>query len=459
MNSFPLIKPRRGWLSVAAAAFALLPGNVRGLDKSVCFLQGWCSTATNYFKGVDSSTLLTIPSPTEIRHRQDFLDHPIYTPDPIVARSGFVPLEFAEHLLRSKKDSAIGVKYVKGDAITNMEGALATFVVPVGQIRLLGDIHWMGASKGGVGDLFEGNQYRPVILSASIQPDCEIGCSFPDQCVIMRVISVGKRAVEGNPLRDDFKILSAKEKENDTTRKNYDKEILSHLIYNLTEDHRKPSLNELDEASVFASSGEAEEFIERLIGQHLNPSDILKNVHGRFAVLNGTDVISLEILLKLYIEQLNIELKVLEEGIPQGYVYTISPPSIFAAALGNARLLNRMQAVAFQSIASSMGLKNMKKIAFDDYNDKEMIPLLQQVFPSKACSKNDLYPDGRYSVNERWALVLHNNSDAFGQNIETEPASSLDGVIGSYSDAALVFSRERPKYRFYSTYRLRCGVP
>ena len=46
-------------------------------------------------------------------------------------------------------------------------------------------------------------------------------------------------------------------------------------------------------------------------------------------------------------------------------------------------------------------------------------------------------------MQDPYALVLHNNSDAFGQNIETEGPSSLDGVIGSYSDAACHLERNR----------------
>lgn len=40
-------------------------------------------------------------------------------------------------------------------------------------------------------------------------------------------------------------------------------------------------------------------------------------------------------------------------------------------------------------------------------------------------------------------LVLHNNSDGFGQNIETEGVSSLDGALGVYSSAAAGLHRKR----------------
>jgi len=41
-------------------------------------------------------------------------------------------------------------------------------------------------------------------------------------------------------------------------------------------------------------------------------------------------------------------------------------------------------------------------------------------------------------------LVVHNNSDGFGQNIETEYAlGSLDGAVGSNSSAAASLYRGR----------------
>lgn len=46
-------------------------------------------------------------------------------------------------------------------------------------------------------------------------------------------------------------------------------------------------------------------------------------------------------------------------------------------------------------------------------------------------------------MDKNWALVLHNNSDAFGQNIETEGETSMDGVIGYNSDAAVQLERGR----------------
>jgi hypothetical protein len=66
-------------------------------------------------------------------------------------------------------------------------------------------------------------------------------------------------------------------------------------------------------------------------------------------------------------------------------------------------------------------------------------------------SKNELFNghDGGYDIEllkqaEGSMLVVHNNSDGFGQNIETEYAlGSLDGAVGSNSSAAASLYRGR----------------
>ena len=69
----------------------------------------------------------------------------------------------------------------------------------------------------------------------------------------------------------------------------------------------------------------------------------------------------------------------------------------------------------------------------------------------KWCSKSSLFagprntydPKGIEGGEEAW-LVIHNNSDAFGQNIETEGSSgSMDGAIGANSSASATLERRR----------------
>jgi len=107
-------------------------------------------------------------------------------------------------------------------------------------------------------------------------------------------------------------------------------------------------------------------------------------------------------------------------------------------------LLNRLQILAFKQMQKKSPLNHLKKIGFNDFSDKGAIPLLKKVFPNIPIEpKSVLFESDHYSVKENYALVLHNNSDAFGQNIESEGPSSMDGVIGYYSDAACQLRRDR----------------
>jgi hypothetical protein len=133
--------------------------------------------------------------------------------------------------------------------------------------------------------------------------------------------------------------------------------------------------------------------------------------------------------------------------LPQGYIYTMNPPAIFTTQIGgvkNVNLLNRLQILSFKYLRKDSSFENLKVIGFNNYSDKEAISLFRHVFFDKiVVGTQTLFEQGHYSMTDPYALVLHNNSDAFGQNIETEGPSSLDGVIGSYSDAACHLQRDR----------------
>ena len=76
-----------------------------------------------------------------------------------------------------------------------------------------------------------------------------------------------------------------------------------------------------------------------------------------------------------------------------------------------------------------------------------MVELYKTVFTKthvRAEPLASLYRDSKYIGPQGLALVIHNNSDAFGQNIEFEGVSSMDGMVGSYSNAACLLKRNRP---------------
>lgn len=384
------------------------------------------------FKSIHSATLEVFPVKpgVDISHREDFMklsQEEGYNPaPPVLSKSSFVSDELVEHLMRNKKNSALGSKYKVGDQITNMEGALHTFLTPLAKINLTGDYAWKGYHAA---DMFGNNQVRPVILSAAVQPDFEFGN------VMGALMKIGDGSVEGKPLPDDFKILSASEKAETDVREAYDNQLRSHLIYHLTKEHRLPALSEIAKSDKLTNK-EAIAIIEEAI-----LADDYSKLSQKYINISHDIFIPLEMFFNSYIEQVNNEFKVFEKGAPQGYVYTIDPPSIFVNFLGDATLLNRLQILAFKKINEGTPFKNLKIIGFNDYLDKGAIKLFKAALPEIDVMNK---PQALAKLqNTDYVLVLHNNSDAFGQNIETEGPSSMDGLIGSYSDVAVVLKRTR----------------
>lgn len=383
-----------------------------------------------YFSQIDSSRLVTVPGSSPLEKREDFYSLNRATKPPVIGKSGWVPFDMVEHLMRNKKDGALGVKYEPGDEITLMDAAMHTFVTPVCDAVLTGDVHWIGKLAG---HIFGQNQVRPIIMSAAIHPDFEF------DNVVLPLIRLGQESVEGAEM-GHLSIPDAEEKRNVAAREAYDAKLKRHMIYHLSPDHRLPAVSEIYPTTIL-SMDQAIGYLGGVMGRPLSKRPLF----GLYARTDQGDVISLEVLFHIYLEQIRNEFKVLNPNTPQGYIYTISPPSIFSKHIGGAGLMNRLQALAMQTLHSENLFSSMHALAFNTYHDPEMVHLFQKALPNiRVMKMTDLYDAHQQYVGPAGlALVLHNNSDAFGQNIETEGPTSLDGVIGSYSDAALHFDRAR----------------
>lgn len=389
-------------------------------------------------------------------------DHESITPPPLISRSNFVPLSLLELLMRKKKNSALGVKFIskKNDEITDMEGAMHTFVTPVvPRCEMIGDYRY-DPSFGGHGiDKFgeqsmpffdskgKGHIARSVVLSASIQMD------FENSKVMLTVCKLGTRQVVGFDLlsKDEWDVLDTKSKQNEQLRHDYDEALHCHMVFHLTKAHKLPSRKEIEDAMDFESTIT---FLESLV---ITAGDITERVVGKFTKLNNDQIVSLELLFNTSLHQARNEFAALEVLCPQGYVYTYDPASIFAREIG-ARILNRLLLASLKHLSDHHKFENMRVFGFNDYADKNILNLLRQALSKqqhvKVTSKQDLFngPGGRaglYDVShikeaEGAMLVVHNNSDGFGQNIETEGMfGSLDGAIGSSSSAAGSLERKR----------------
>ncbi len=362
----------------------------------------------------------------------------------VIGQSTFVSKSMTAHLMRQKQDSKLGQKWVKGDKITNMEGALHTFVTPITPITMSGD--YVYKNKHSINFIGNG-QGRNVVLSAAIQPDFELGGK--DE-VIMKIVEAQDEPIKGENLAYDYNPLQMRQlqdavADDEAKLAQHEKRLQEHMIYHLTADHRLPAKKEIPQDCI-QTVKEQKEYLEGFINLDNNDLDYDKCLKPFYVNING-HLVSMEALYNLYLNQIRNEFTVLEALLPQGYVYTINPPSIFAAQIGkeNVTLLNRLQLLALKKLHHLTPLDNLKVIGFADYADKEAVKLYQAVFPQKVVlSKNEVFnKNGKYSIEQDYALVIHNNSDAFGQNIETEGPTSLDGVIGSYSNAAVNLKRDR----------------
>ena len=352
--------------------------------------------------------------------------------------------------MRHKKHSALAVKFKSHnhppDQITNMEGALHTFVTPLLLVHLHGDyIYRVGPGHGMTRfpPTKDGmQQARTVIVSAQIQPDFE----GPD--VMLALAALEDKPLVGASLPADFKIPDVAVKQDGKNRAAYDDSLRRHVVAHLMAKGRLPALRDICVLKTSTVIGILEDYIT-----YSSSSSGSSSVFEACGVLVSADhVLSLELLFHTAVQQLRNELSALEALCPQGYVYTSDPAAIFAREIG-ATILNRLQIAALYSLASKNTFKNMRAFAFNDYADAGALALLMIALKSQkhvsAVAKKDLFrgPAGTYKAlkgTEGALLVVHNNGDAFGQNIETEGESgSMDGAIGVNSSAAASLKRDR----------------
>jgi hypothetical protein len=368
---------------------------------------------------------------------------------PITMRSPIIPKPLVPHLLFHKREMAIGSKFQASDKdpITNVEGIYSLLRVQLTVCHAVGDIIYQREYSR-----FTGNQARPVIVSTNIHPDYEFGRSFRPQAVMWQLTAVGKSASLGEPLPHDFRPLTAEEKRDPEKLADYEELLLNDLIYQTTQDHKLPALSAIQQDDILSQQG-ARELLERIIKDP--NADIQKELKGKFIEIPGDDSVhSLEVLFSIYVHQLRNELSGLEKLLPQGYVYTIDPPSIFARAF-DATAMNRLQILGIKYLFKNSEPKNMKVIGFNDNVDKGYLDLLRQVVPESIevrpkYGKDGVYipqeivtEDGTkrtaplYNIDKSYAVVIHNNDDSFGDNITNEQGfGSLDAVVGALTTAA-----------------------
>lgn len=356
--------------------------------------------------------------------------------------------------MRNKKDDALGVKFVprkhSPDQITNMEGALHTFITPMVDITMHGDYQWKAGHSIHRFESVNGYQLgRCVLLSALIQQD------FEDEQVMLKVARLEDYEFTGIP--NYPRMLDVATKQLNEKRREYDNQLRRYLVYHLTASRRLPPRAAMRDIAMNGS--QTLQFLSDAI-RHTSADKFPVLMRDR-VIKHGEYMISLEIMFMTALHQIRNEFYLLEHLCTQGYVYSFNPPAIFAQFFGSqgTELLSRVHVAALKLFAHVSKMERCRCIAWNDFNSQTIFGLVQQALenhPHIAVRRNvDIFPkanqlkpgQGLYVPPEGAKdaiLVIHNNSDAFGQNIETELAGgSLDGVIGAYSSAAASLMRHR----------------
>jgi hypothetical protein len=293
---------------------------------------------------------------------------------------------------------------------------------------------------------------REVLVSALIQQD------FEGPRVMLRVAGLEAEKTIG---RTELPTpLLTKDKQDAALRKHYDDHIRQYLVYHLTSEHHLPAISANIKEKAMTVRGSLE-FLAHTI-EHIPSKDLPGRCQYVF-LHHASHYISLEVMFQTAVHQIRNEMLLLEYLCPkQGYVYTFNPPAIFVHFFGTygTELLSRVHVAALKYVASTTKFEHCKVFAWANFNSPQILSLIRKALESQphiiVMSNDALFSGGKGSEEaekglyappkkaEGAMLVIHNNSDAFGQNIETEPSGgSLDGVIGAYSSTAGSLMRDR----------------
>ncbi|CAD0113652.1 unnamed protein product [Aureobasidium uvarum] len=388
---------------------------------------------------ISSDRLVETPVPKAKLPRNFWVMNNKELSPPWIACSGFVPPAMVEFLMRCKKRTAIGVKWKKGDQITNMEGALHTFVTSI-------ELAWLHGERG----YNKGHTFTPYLPISKFRSGRQVLVSnmihqdFETDEVMMVLSSLRKTKTT---LIADFKIPLTKEKQSDDIRNKYDDALRRLMVYSLTLDGELPSI-EVGSATAM-SRAQAKSFLAKKVLK-VASSNVLAQVKKRLFWMSSkkdSPLLSLEILVTTAYHQFRNEMDALERICThQGYIYTFSAPKIFIGEFGSQDgLMACIYAAGLKHYLQTTKLKKMRVFQVPDVPG-EWVSWMRTALSAapgvRVMTKQELYTkkDPSDPYNPPYAgtmLVLHNCSDGFGQNIQYEIGSgSLDAIIGRFTSAA-----------------------
>ncbi|KAG9680952.1 hypothetical protein KCU95_g15446, partial [Aureobasidium melanogenum] len=390
---------------------------------------------------ISSDNLVETPVPKAKLPRNYWIANSKELSPPWIACSEFVPPAMIEFLMRCKKRTALAIKFQKGDKITNMEGAMHTFVTSL-------ELAWLHGERG----YNKGHTFTPYLPSGNFRRGRQVLISnmihqdFETDEVMMTLASLTKSMTT---LIADFNIPSTEEKQSDDFRNRYDDALRRLMVYSLVLDGELPSIK-VGSAKAMSRT-QAKSFLAKKVLE-ADCRNVLEQVRNSLFWLTATSkrdipLLSLELLVATAYHQFRNEMDALERICKhQGYIYTFSAPKIFIEEFGSEDgLMACIYAAGLKHYLQTTKPQKMRVFQLPEVSGQWglwMRTALSAAPEVRVMTKQELYSkeDPFDSYNPPYAgtmLVLHNCSDAFGQNIRYETgAGSLDAIIGRFTSAA-----------------------
>ncbi|KAG9638744.1 hypothetical protein KCU64_g13680, partial [Aureobasidium melanogenum] len=240
---------------------------------------------------ISSDNLVETPVPKAKLPRNYWVANSKELSPPWIACSGFVPPAMIEFLMRCKKRTTLAVKFKKGDKITNMEGAMHTFITSL-------ELAWLHGKRG----YDKGHTFTPYLPSDKFRRGRQVLISnmihqdFETDEVMMELASLTKTKTT---LIVDFNISTTEEKQSEDVRKMYDDALRRLMVYNWVLDGELLSV-EAGSAKAM-SRAQARSFLANKVLK-ADCSNVLEQVRNRLFWLSATSekeapLLSLELLV------------------------------------------------------------------------------------------------------------------------------------------------------------------
>lgn len=164
--------------------------------------------------------------------------------------------------------------------------------------------------------------------------------------------------------------------EEDFMNPDHEDSLSRHLVYHLTKEHRLPGKSEV---KLFESYDKTMLELKPLLESDMSVDAIQTHLKNEVICNNDKTMLSLEVIFNILLHQLRNAAKILEETVPQGYVYGL--PS-FDRPKKSREIYNFLLILALKCVQKESPLNHMKSVIYDKYL-RDYVKVLEKLFPNK----------------------------------------------------------------------------